>query len=301
MLNRDQIMFYEENGYLVIEDAIAPEQLDALGRVTGEFIERSRQLSGSDDVYDLDAGHSAAEPRLTRIKLPHLLHPIYWDTLSVAPMTAILTALLSPNVRLHTSKLNTKAPGGGAAVEWHQDWAFYPHTNDDLLAVGLMLEDVTEENGALMVIPGSHKGPVLDHTSSGVFCGAVDPADPLFDLASAVTLTGKAGTISLHHVRTLHGSAPNMSDRARLLLFYECGAADAWPINGNSGPFTGMPQAAMWDDMQKRMICGSQPRAARLEPIPVIMPVPPAPDSSSIFKVQKSGGAVSAFCDPRVA
>ena len=67
MLNRDQIKFYEENGYLVIEDAIAPEQLDALGRVTGEFIERSRLLGGSNDVYDLDAGHSAAEPRLPQI------------------------------------------------------------------------------------------------------------------------------------------------------------------------------------------------------------------------------------------
>jgi len=301
MLDRDQITFYEENGYLVIEDAIAPEQLAALRCVTSEFIDRSRQVSESNDVYDLDAGHSAAEPRLTRIKLPHLQHPIYWETLTAAPMTAILTAVLGPDVRLHTSKLNTKAPGGGAAVEWHQDWAFYPHTNDDLLAVGLMLEDVAEENGPLMVIPGSHKGPVLDHTSNGVFCGAVDPADPQLDLASAVTLTGKAGTISLHHVRTLHGSAPNMSDRARLVLFYECGAADAWPINGNSGPFTGMPQAAMWDDMQKRIICGSQPRVARLEPVPVIMPVPPAPDSTSIFKVQESGGAVSAFADPEAA
>jgi len=258
-------------------------------------------VSESNDVYDLDAGHSAAEPRLTRIKLPHQQHPIYWETLTGAPITTILAALLGPDVRLHTSKLNTKAPGGGAAVEWHQDWAFYPHTNNDLLAVGLMLEDVTEENGPLLVIPGSHRGPVLEHTRNGVFCGAVDPADPLFDLASAVTLTGRAGTISLHHVRLLHGSAPNMSDRARLLLFYECGAADAWPITGNGGPYTNMKPAAMWEDMQKRMICGSQPRAARLEPVPVLMPVPPAPDSSSIFKVQESGGAVSAFSGTRVA
>ena len=67
-----------------------------------------------------------------------------------------------PTVRLQTTKLNTKAPGGGAAVEWHQDWAFYPHTNDDLLAIGLILADVDEANGPLMVIPGSHKGPTLE-------------------------------------------------------------------------------------------------------------------------------------------
>ncbi len=76
---------------------------------------------------------------------------------------AVLQALLGPTVRLQTTKLNTKAPGGGAAVEWHQDWAFYPHTNDDLLAIGLILADVDEANGPLMVIPGSHKGPTLSH------------------------------------------------------------------------------------------------------------------------------------------
>ena len=35
----------------------------------------------------------------------------------------------------------------GSPVEWHQDWAFYPHTNDDILAIGVMLDDMTLENG----------------------------------------------------------------------------------------------------------------------------------------------------------
>ena len=44
----------------------------------------------------------------------------------------------------------------GSPVEWHQDWAFYPHTNDDLLAVGVMLDDMELENGPLLVLPGTH-------------------------------------------------------------------------------------------------------------------------------------------------
>ena len=64
-----------------------------------------------------------------------------------------------------------------------------------------MLEDVTQENGPLQVIPGSHKGPTLSHhNADGVFCGAVDPADPDFDLSKAVTLTGRAGSMTVHHV-----------------------------------------------------------------------------------------------------
>ena len=295
MLSSDQVSFYRENGYLMIRDALLPGQLATLQRLTNDFIEASRMVSESNDVYDLDDGHSAAQPKLTRIKLPHIQHPAFWEVARSDRITSFLKPLVGGDIRLHNSKLNTKAPGGGAAVEWHQDWAFYPHTNDDMFALGIMLEDVEATNGPLMLIPGTHRGPMLSHHHDGTFCGAIDPADPLFEPDKAITLTGRAGDMSVHHVRLLHGSAPNMSDRARKILFYEMGAADAWPINGNSGAYTGLAQRDVWAKLQENMVCGTQPVHARLADVPVIMPVPPAPDSSSIFKVQKSGGAVSAF------
>jgi Phytanoyl-CoA dioxygenase (PhyH). len=58
------------------------------------------------------------------------------------------------------------------------------------------------------------------------------PNDPDFQREKIVTLTGKAGSMTVHHARTLHGSAPNQSDRPRLILFYEIAKADAWPILG---------------------------------------------------------------------
>jgi ectoine hydroxylase-related dioxygenase (phytanoyl-CoA dioxygenase family) len=210
-------------------------------------------------------------------------------------MKAYFRSFLGPDVALQTTKLNTKAPGGGAAVEWHQDWAFYPHTNDDMLAFGLMLEDVDEDNGPLMVIPGSHKGPVLDHHMNGVFCGAVNPDDPDFDFGKAVRLTGKAGDMTVHHARTLHGSAPNTSDRARMILFFEACAADAWPLLGAGSYIHRLGQQAIWDDLNQRMICGHPVLTPRIVANPVRLPLPPAPDAGSIFKSQKSGGARSAF------
>ena len=113
-----------------------------------------------------------------------------------------------------------------------------------------------------------------------------------------MTLSGKAGSATFHHVRLLHGSAPNLSDRARLICFYECGAADAWPLIGASGAFAGMSQAETWRTGQESMLCGTQTQRPRLADVPVVLPLPPAPDSSSIFKVQKSGRAVSAFARP---
>ena len=295
MLTQEQKAFYDHNGYLMVENAVSDDQLRELRRITYDLIEKSREVTESDDIYDLDEGHSAASPRLTRIKLPHRVDPYFWELLRGSKITEVLNDLLGPDTMLQTSKLNTKAPGGGAAVEWHQDWAFYPHTNDSMLAFGLMLEDVDADNGPLMVIPGSHKGEILSHMSNSVFCGAIDPDDPLFEKEKAVTLTGKAGSMTVHHARTLHGSAPNTSNRARLILFYECHAADAWPLLGAGSYIHSLGQRRLWEDLQERLITGRLCLTPRLERIPVSIPLPPAPDASSIFKSQKTGGAKSAF------
>lgn len=295
MLSTQQRDFYAENGYLMVENVVTPDQLARLREITYRFIEASREVTESNEVYDLDAGHSAAAPRLTRIKIPHRQDPYYWEILTNSGVTRVLNDLLGPDTTILTSKLNTKAPGGGAAVEWHQDWAFYPHTNDDLLAFGLMLEDVDLENGPLMVVPGTHRGPVLSHHANGVFCGAIDPDDPLFEKDRIVTLTGKAGSMTVHHARTLHGSAPNMSDRNRLILFYEMARADAWPILGSNAYFHALGQRKFWDDLQERTVTGKPCLTPRMEKVPVVMPLPPAPDISSIFRMQQSGGARSAF------
>ena len=297
MLSDAQRAFYAENGYLMIENAVTPDQLDRLRAITARLINASRTVSESNDVYDLDKGHGPDSPRLTRIKIPHKQDPYFWEVLRHSTITQVLNDLLGPDTTILTSKLNTKAPGGGRAVEWHQDWAFYPHTNDDLLAFGLMLEDVDDANGPLMVIPGTHRGPVLDHTSNGVFAGAIDPDDPAFDREKIVTLTGKAGSMTVHHARLLHGSAPNRSDRARMILFYECASADAWPILGSNSYFHALGQRKFWDDLKDRTITGNPCLTPRLEQVPVTMPLPPAPDTGSIFRTQESAGARSAFAE----
>lgn len=294
-LSNKQVKDYHRDGYLMIEQALTSAQLSSLQTITHDFIEQSREVTDNNEVFDLDERHCATQPRPNRIKTPHLQHPAYWDLIRSDNILSLLKPLLGDNIRLQNSKLNAKAGDGGAAVQWHQDWSFYPHTNDDLLAIGVLLSDVGENDGPLQVVPGSHKGDALPHNDSGVFCGAVDPSHPDANLDSAVTLTGRAGDMSIHHVRTLHGSAPNRSENPRLLLLYECGAADAWPIAGNLSVYTGLNQAEFWAQMQANMICGEQTLRPRLANVPVLMPLPPPPDDTSLFKVQQSGGAVDAF------
>src|SRR3546814_4689840 len=101
----------------------------------------------SSDVCSSDLSHRPDAPRVRRIKLPHKLSPVFDGLLRSDWILAPVRDLIGPNLRLHTSKLNMKSAGYGAAVEWHQDWAFYPHTNDDILAVGVIIDDMSEENG----------------------------------------------------------------------------------------------------------------------------------------------------------
>jgi ectoine hydroxylase-related dioxygenase (phytanoyl-CoA dioxygenase family) len=297
MLSKDEITRYHQDGYILAKDVVSPEQLSKLQDMTYQLIEDSRTVSESNNIFDLDEDHSKDSPRLNRIKLPHKLDPYFWDILEQSKITSVIKSLLGENIQLQTSKLNTKPPGGGSSVEWHQDLAFYPLTNDSVLAVGLMLEDVTLDNGPLQVIPGSHKGPTLDHSNDqGLFCGAINPNDPDFEKDRIKTITGKAGDMSIHHGRILHGSAPNHSDRARLMLFYECNAADAWPLLGGAAvTIQKLGSGELWEDLHIRTISGHPTKEPRIESWPVRMPVPPLKVGGSIFKTQKSGGARSFY------
>ena len=184
--------------------------------------------------------------------------------------------LVGPSVRLHGSKLNMKAPRYGSPVEWHQDWAFYPHTNDDLLAVGVMLDDCGLENGPLLVVPGSHTGPIWDHHAEGYFCGAIDPGAHQGGDRPRGAAHGRAGSMSFHHVRLLHGSAQNVSDQPRTLLLYEYAAADAWPLMGVTD----------LADFDARLVTGEPSVEPRVMPAPVRMPLPPALHQGSIYENQ---------------
>jgi len=281
MLSPADVKFYQDQGYLVVPDVLDAATLAAIRGELARIVDGARAVTAHTDRYDLEPGHRPDDPRVRRIKTPHRFYPVFTELMRHPRLVAVLNALLGPAVRLHSSKINLKSPRYGSPVEWHQDWAFYPHTNDDLLAVGVMLDDCTSDNGPLLVVPGSHRGPIFnhhtgDHPAGGYFCGAIDPAAIGDEIARAVPLTGRAGSMSFHHVRALHGSALNTSARDRNLLLFEIMAADAWPLLGvkDLGEF------------DAKMIHGTPTLAARLAPAPVRMPLPPAERQGSIYENQ---------------
>ena len=274
MLAQEQIDFYHRNGYVSVEAVLTADEVADLRRVTDAFVEKSRALTEHTDVFDLEPSHSAVDPRVRRIKSPYREHIVYDGALRHEKILDIVSQLIGNALRFNGHKLNMKYAEYGSPVEWHQDWAFYPHTNDDLLAVGVSFDDMTVENGALMVIPGSHKGPTYDHHQHGEFIGAI--TDPNFSPMSAVPVEVKAGGISIHHVRTVHGSAPNTSSSPRRLLLNQYCAIDAWPLGG-------VPD---WETFNSFILRGTPTNQPRIESVPVRMPLPHAAPKGSIYEVQ---------------
>ena len=278
MLTKAQIEQYCTLGYLVVPGVVGKGLLAAVRRMVNAIVADASKVTRHTDVYDLEDTHTPEKPRLRRIKTPHKHFPFFADLARSPRITKIVAQLIGPDIRLHGAKLNMKSAGYGAAVEWHQDWAFYPHTNDDVLATGIYLDDCYMENGPLLVVPRTHGGPVYDHHVDGYFAGAIDPAIEGLDYSKAVPLIGNAGSMTIHHVRLVHGSALNTSAKPRRLLLHEYAAADAWPLMG----------VANFDEFNCRIVLGKPTIVPRLRPVPVRMPLPPAPHQGSIYENQKA-------------
>ena len=293
MIKEDQVKSFKEKGYLVIENLLPENILKDLQKVTEDFVEKSKFIKENDSIFDLSDDHTPENPVVRRLKDPHLNHSVYSDVIKNNLITDVVSKLIGNNIRLEHTKLNFKSAKGGEAIEWHQDWAFYPHTNDDIVEVGIFLDDCGNENGPLLCVPGSHKGPIDDHHQNGYFIGAVDPSKSHYNLETAEPIVAKAGSISVHHVRCLHGSRKNNSEKSRRVLFAGYCAADAWPLRGildsgikpntSEGDFVGNVYSAF----RERMIKGKSSLVARVEANPVRMPYPPSPNIGSIYENQK--------------
>ena len=282
MLTEAQIAAYRHDGYILVRNVLSDETLAALRDVTDAIAASAAGVTEHTEVLDLEPSHRPDAPRVRRIKKPHRAHPFYRDLAAHAGIMAALTPLIGANIRLRAGgKINMKASGYGAPVEWHQDWAFYPHTNQDVLAVGVLLDDMNASNGPLRVLPGSHRGPIHDHHSQGAFCGAIDVARTGLDVSNAREVHGRAGDITIHHVRMVHGSALNTSGRQRRVLYFEYAAADAWPL-------AGVEHLADLDEFNGRIVHGKPTMRPRLEDVPVRIPLPRAPFQGSIYENQRT-------------
>ncbi len=276
VLSAQQRSDYFRDGYLLLPAFVQGEWLARLQALSAEYVERSAAQTASNSVFDLEPSHTADQPRLRRLNSPVEVDDGFWEFASIGPIVDIAQDLLGRNVKFHHSKLNYKWSGGGEEVKWHQDIQFWPHTNYDVLTIGVYLEDVTPEMAPMGVIPGSHNQRLHHLYENGRWTGHIADED-LADVAvdQAHYLQGPAGSVTVHHCRMVHGSAVNRSGAVRPLLLNAYSAGDAIPV-------TRLTDRA---SRSETIVRGEPAQIVRFDPRPCPMP----PDWS------RTGGYKSIF------
>ena len=281
ILDNEQIEAFRRDGAIVAENAVSAEALAALRSVFSVWVEESRahdapygQICDGRPRFDIEDDHAPDHPSLRRVASPTDVSDIYASVAFDSAMTDMAADLLGPDVRFHHAKVNSKLPHTKTVVKWHQDFPFDPHSNDDTLTALLFLETVTEENGPLMIVPGSHRGPLLSHFQDGVFTGAVSQEHVARFEAEAVPCTGPAGAVCFMHSRVAHASTANNSASPRTLYIVTYAAADAAPLSPVAVP----------SPHQGRIVRGREPGRIRSMNFEIETPV--IPKGASFFSQQ---------------
>ena len=257
------------DGYLVAAGAVTAPHLDRLRDQLQGWVDESRGHAGNwgetyDKLprFDLEDGHAADSPRLRRVNNPVEVSDVFFEATFESPMRDMVADLIGPNVKFHHSKINIKLPHTESRVGLHQDFSYTPHTNNDIVTALLLLDDMTDDNGPLMAVPGSHREGQKSLWQDGAFTGriAADEGRELQD--RLVPITGKAGDVCLMHTSLVHGSEPNRSDARRTLYISVYTAADAFPLHRSPLP----------NKYEGRIVAGQETRVARLSAGAVELP-----------------------------
>lgn len=199
-LTQEQKESYRENGYLIgLEPIFTPEEMVKLNEELTEL-----------------ASHLEPDEKMQHIREWHMSSKWLYDVCTHPQILAYVEGILGPNFYMWGSQFFAKPPRTPDTVAWHQDAYYWPLAPHNSVTVWLAFTDVDEENGAMKVIPRTHRAGLLKHknvSSDSVL--ALELEEGTFDERDAKSLLLKAGQLSLHDDNIVHGSPANHSDRWR--------------------------------------------------------------------------------------
>ncbi|HEX3864665.1 MAG TPA: phytanoyl-CoA dioxygenase family protein [Stellaceae bacterium] len=150
---------------------------------------------------------------------PHLLFPFLADLVRHPRMLDAVEDLYGPDLLCWSSNFFIKEPETPSFVSWHQDSTYWGLSAPDVVSAWVALSPSTAENGAMAVIPGTHTSDQIAHRDTFDRHNLLSRGQEIaveVDETQQVLLTLRPGEMSLHHVRLVHGSAPNPSPQRRI-------------------------------------------------------------------------------------
>ncbi|GAA3650392.1 hypothetical protein GCM10022224_011520 [Nonomuraea antimicrobica] len=261
MTNSDQKTSFDRDGYVVLDRALNPGEVDKLLEEAVRICRGERgDISGA-----LPPGAGDTDDEVLRkflcVHYPHKLSALMLATMRHPAIVSALTSVIGPNVKAMQSMLFIKSEGEPGQA-WHQDELFIPTRDRSLTAAWIALDDATVTNGCLWVLPGSHRRGVLypnrEHDDPRYDCTVESYGFPFRD-SDAVPVEVPAGSVVVFNGYLLHKSLPNTAEHGfrRALVNHYMSAESLLPW-ATPPEGTGMAQADFRDVV---LVAGEDPYA----------------------------------------
>jgi ectoine hydroxylase len=224
-LSVDQSETLDREGYLFLPDLFSAEEVTVLRAELPSIYARQ----GPEIVREKSGAVRTAFG-------VHTYNDVYWKLSRHPRLVEPAMQVLGGPVYIHQFKVNAKAAFDGDVWQWHQDYGTW--ARDDLMPearamnLAVFLDEVTEFNGPLMFIPGSHKAGRIDAShdtnTTSYPLWTIDNAtiERLVAEGGIASPKGKAGSAVFFHCNLVHGSAPNMSPWGRDAVYFSANAVE---------------------------------------------------------------------------
>jgi ectoine hydroxylase-related dioxygenase (phytanoyl-CoA dioxygenase family) len=210
---------YQRDGYLVVENAVDSETLgqmrSELDRIedlfdTNQLPPHLQRFVATDEKRSKTFGVGEGSTKISNIMELPVFAPVFADLIVNPRILDILETIFdSSEFSFHNYKAICKMPHNNTPFQWHRDLPYLQHTTPNLITCMICVDDMTKENGATVVCPGSHR---IAHEDVTVEDRNIPEAKVP---APRVTVECPAGSAVLFHVNIVHGGGPNLSETKR--------------------------------------------------------------------------------------
>ena len=216
-LRQTQIKAYQENGFVVLEDFLRPEELETWRNAVDEAVAARGKTKlagreGQDGWQEKDGYYDRVfVQRINLWQDSAAVRELMLDA-QLGKMAATLAGV--EGVRIWHDQALIKQPWGNP-TGWHLDNPYWSFSSKNAISVWVALDDATLENGCLYFVPGTHKSATYENAAIGQNIGDLFRAYPAWAGLEAVAAPMKAGSCSFHNGLVAHGAGANMTPRSR--------------------------------------------------------------------------------------
>jgi ectoine hydroxylase-related dioxygenase (phytanoyl-CoA dioxygenase family) len=217
-ISAEQIGFYRENGYLVIENCLDAGELEKWRRCTDEAVaERLASINPGGkwnltNQGDPDSYYAQVFTQCLKLADTHPgMHEIMHDP-RLGEMAAKLAGV--QGIRIWHDQALYKPPFGNPTA-WHLDVPYWSFSSRDALSIWVALDDATLGNGCMWYVPGSHKTARFENVGIGERLADLFKVYPEWRAIGTVAVPCPAGSAVFHSGLTAHGAGANMTNKPR--------------------------------------------------------------------------------------